>query len=202
MIHLKYTAEFEGNPDLKPEESKSYNLGVIYNIGEDIDFSIDYYNYQIENIIDSDTQFVLSNFGTDPAVVQRIPTGVTNDPGEVVRIFDTFQNIGNLDTSGIDFDVNYRLETGAGDFSFSYALNYILNYEDKRKNGAGGYRVDTVEGDFEQPEFRWRAGADWKVDEFVSNISLNYIGEFKQDDSVRNPKRWNGIKRCRFYYYG
>ncbi|MBM7071926.1 TonB-dependent receptor, partial [Shewanella sp. 202IG2-18] len=185
---FEFTAEFEGNPDLQPEESKSYNLGVIFNITEDLDFSVDYYNYKIENIIDSDTQFVLSNFGTDPSVVERIPTGVAGDPGEVVRIFDTFQNIGNLDTSGIDLDVNYQLETGAGDFNFSYALNYIISYEDKRNDGNGGYRIDTVEGDFEQPEFRWRAGADWKTDDFVSNLSLNYIGEFKQDESVRIQK--------------
>ncbi len=182
---FEFTAEFEGNPDLQPEESKSYNLGVIYNLTENIDFSVDYYNYKIENIIDSDTQFVLSNYGTDPSFVERIPTSNPNDPGEIVRIFDTFQNIGDLDTSGIDLDVNYRLETGAGDFNFFYSLNYVITYEDKRRDGEGGYRIDTVEGDFEQPEFRWRSGVDWKTDDFVSNLSLNYIGEFRQDDSVR-----------------
>ena len=179
------TVIFEGNPDLEPEESKSYNLGVIYNVTEDLDFSVDYYNYQIENIIESDSQFLINSNGLDPNVVSRLPSPSEGVPGETVEVYDTFRNIGDLETSGIDLDVNYRLETGAGDFNFFYSLNYVITYEDKRKDGNGGYRVDTVEGDFEQPEFRWRAGADWKTDDFVSNLSLNYIGEFRQDDSVR-----------------
>ncbi|MCP4320853.1 MAG: TonB-dependent receptor, partial [Alteromonadales bacterium] len=59
----EYTAVFEGNPDLAPEESKSYNLGLIYNITDNLNFTVDYYNYDITNVIDSDTQFVMDNFG-------------------------------------------------------------------------------------------------------------------------------------------
>ncbi|MFT5276943.1 MAG: iron complex outermembrane receptor protein, partial [Granulosicoccus sp.] len=93
------TAIFAGNPDLGPEESKSFNLGMIFEISEDLDFSLDYYSYDIENIIDSDTQFVFDNFGNDPAVVVRFPSADPNDPGEVVRIFDSFQNIGDVETT-------------------------------------------------------------------------------------------------------
>jgi len=181
----EYTAVFEGNPDLGPEESTSYNVGVIYSITENLDFSIDYYNYDIENIIDSDTQFVFSNFGNDPSVVTRIPTNIPNDPGEVVTIFDSFQNIGDLTTSGIDLDVKYGLETSVGEFSFSYILNYVLEYEDKRPDADGGQRVNVQEGDFEQPKFRWTTAVDWSLDDLSANVAINYVDEFEQDQSVR-----------------
>ncbi len=181
----EYTAVFEGNPDLGPEESTSYNLGLIYNITEDFNFSVDYYSYDIENIIDSDTQFVFSNFGDDPNVVTRIPTGIPGDPGEVVTIYDSFQNIGDLTTTGLDFDIKYNLATELGEFKLSYVLNYVLKYEDKRPDANGGQRINVKEGDFEQPKFRWTAAVDWIKDDIITNLAINYIDKFEQDQSVR-----------------
>ncbi|MCW8109413.1 TonB-dependent receptor [Alteromonas ponticola] len=175
---MEYTAVFEGNPDLGPEESTSYNFGFIYEITDDLDFSLDYYSYDIENIITSDTQFVFSTFGTDPSVVQRIPTGISGDPGEVVRIFDSFQNLGDLETSGLDLDVGYLLKTGAGDFRFGYVMNYVLKYEEFRPNATGGKRLFLQEGEFEQPELRYTLSADWMMDVWSAAVALNYIGEF------------------------
>lgn len=177
----EYTAVFAGNPDLGPEESTSYNLGIIYEISENMDFSLDYYSYDIENIIDSDTQFVFTNFGADPSVVQRIPTADPADPGEVVRVFDSFQNIGDLETSGLDLDIGYRMETEAGDFRFGYVMNYVLNFEEFRPDADGGKRLALQEGEFEQPEVRFTASVDWSKDDFNASVALNYIGEFDGD---------------------
>lgn len=177
----EYTAVFAGNPDLDPEESTSYNLGVIYEVTEDLSFSVDYYSYDIENIIDSDTQFVLSNFGDDPTIVERIPTADANDPGEIVRIFDSFQNIGDLETSGLDVDVSYSLSNSAGDFRLGYVLNYVLNLEEYRPGVDDEPRLATSEGDFEQPEIRWTASIDWSKGDWSAAAAVNYIGEFDGD---------------------
>ncbi|MFQ3207637.1 MAG: iron complex outermembrane receptor protein [Glaciecola sp.] len=177
----EYTAVFAGNPDLGPEESSSYNLGVIYAFTDDLDFSIDYYSYDIENIIDSDTQFVFTNFGGDSSVVQRIPTSNPNDPGEVVQVFDSFQNIGDLETSGIDLDLGYRLESEMGEFRFGFVMNYVLKYEDFRPDANGGQRLNLSEGQFEQPEVRHTTSADWTMNDISATIAINYIGEFDGD---------------------
>lgn len=176
----EYTAVFEGNPDLGPEESKSYNLGVIYNITDDLSFSVDYYNYDIENIIDSDTQFVMDNFGLDPTVVIRRPTSIAGDPGEVIQVNDGFQNIGDLETSGLDVDVRYNMETEYGQFRFGYVMNYVLKFEDYK---------GTEEGGFEQPEIRWTTSVDWIKDDFSATMAVNYIDEFEQEASVFDPSK-------------
>jgi len=181
----EYTAVLTGNKDLGPEESKSYNLGVIYEITDNLDFSLDYYNYDIENVITKDTQFKFSTLGNDPSVVERLPSNLANDPGEVVRIFDQFENIGNIETSGLDFDISYGLETDFGEFKFSYVLNYVLEFKDSRPNADGSMRVDTKEGDFEQPEIRWTFNTSWVKDDFNASVAVNYIGEFAQDASVQ-----------------
>ena len=172
----EYTAIFEGNPDLGPEESTSYNLGIIYNVTDDLNFTLDYYNYDITDIIDSDTQFVMDNFGLDGTIVERRPTSITNDPGEVIQINDSFQNIGDLQTSGIDLDVRYNLETRAGTFKFGYVMNYVLNFEDYKK---------TKEGGFEQPQMRWTTSLDWILDDVSARAAINYIDSFEQEASLK-----------------
>ena len=168
----EYTAIFEGNPDLGPEESESYNLGLIYNITDDLNFSIDYYNYDITDIIDSDTQFVMDTYGLDPTVVERRPTSIPNDPGEVIQVNDRFENIGDLKTSGIDLDVRYNLDTSAGMFKFGYVMNYVLSFEDYK---------GTEEGGFEQPQMRWTASVDWVLNDFSATAAINFIDEFEQE---------------------
>nr|WP_297349429.1 TonB-dependent receptor [uncultured Glaciecola sp.] len=178
---FEYTAQLAGNPDLGPEESKSYNLGVIYEITDNIDFSVDYYNYDIENVIGKDTQFVFTTQGSNPAVVQRLDTGVAGDPGQVEVIFDRFENLFDLKTSGLDLDIGYRMSNDMGDFKLNYVLNYVLNYEDIRTGG----RIDTQEGGFEQPKVRWTTSGSWVKDDWSANFAINYIGEFEEDAAVR-----------------
>ncbi|MFT4994702.1 MAG: iron complex outermembrane receptor protein, partial [Paraglaciecola sp.] len=177
----EYTAVLAGNPDLGPEESESYNVGLIYEVTEDLDFALDYYAYDIENVINKDTQFKFSTQGNDPTVVERLPSSVPGDPGEVVRVFDQFENLGNIKTSGLDLDLGYKMDTDMGDFKFNYVLNYVLNYEDIRTGG----RVDTQEGEFEQPQFRWTTSGSWVQGDWSANFAVNYIGSFEQDASVR-----------------
>lgn len=177
----EYTAVFEGNPDLGPEESTSYNLGMVYQVTDNFDFSLDYYNYDIENVIESDTQFVLTTYATDPAIVERIPTADPNDPGEVVRIYDRFRNIADVTTSGLDLDMSYRLATDYGQFNFGFVMNYVLEFEEVRPDGQGGTRLFQQEGDFEQPEMRWTTMLDWVQDDYSVALAVNYIDEFKGD---------------------
>jgi iron complex outermembrane receptor protein len=178
---FEYTAQLAGNAGLGPEESKSYNLGVIYEVTEDLDFSIDYYNYDIENVIGKDTQFVFTTQGNNQAVVQRIPTGLAGDPGQVNVIFDRFENLFDLKTSGLDLDVGYRMSSELGDFKFNYALNYVLNYEDIRT----GDRLFAEEGSFEQPQVRWTTSGAWVKADWSANFAINYIGDFEEKASVR-----------------
>ena len=179
----EYTAVLSGNADLGPEESKSYNLGLIYEIAENFDFSIDYYDYDIEEIITKDTQYKLNSQGLNPNVVERLPSSIAGDPGEIVRIYDQFENIGNVTTSGLDIEANYGLETDIGEFKFSYVINYVLSYEDARPDG-DSMRIDTREGDFEQPEVRWTFNTVWVQGDWNASMAINYVGEFKQDASV------------------
>ncbi|MCV2885862.1 TonB-dependent receptor [Aestuariibacter sp. AA17] len=180
-------AVFQGNPNLQPEESKSYNIGVIYEITDDLDISVDYYSYDIENIIDSDTQYLLETQGLDENVVVRRSTNIPGDPGEIVQINDSFQNIGDIETSGLDIDLGYRMETAHGDFDFGLVANWVLEFEERRPG-----RIEAVEGDYEQPELRWTLSSGWTQGDWTASLAVNYIDSFRQDSTVRFPKDEDG----------
>ncbi|MFT5756069.1 MAG: iron complex outermembrane receptor protein [Alteromonadaceae bacterium] len=183
----EYTAILTGNKELGPEESKSYNVGVIYQFSDNLDFSVDYYSYDIENIITKDTQFKFTTFGNNSSVVERLSSNIAGDPGEVVRIHDKFENIGNVKTTGLDLEVNYGLESEYGEFRFSYALNYVLKYEDTRPALEAGEsaRLFKQEGDFEQPEARSTFNTSWAKDDWNASLAINYVGSFEEDESVQ-----------------
>lgn len=185
------TAVFSGNPDLGPEESTSYNFGVIYEITDDLDISIDYYSYDIEDIIDSDTQFTLSTQGLDPNIVVRRPTSIPNDPGEIIQINGEFLNIGDLKTSGLDIDLGYKLKSDVGEFDFGFVMNYVLDLEEIRPgldtdgDGNPDPRLEAEEGDYEQPEFRFTLSSAWNYEDFNASVAINHIDGYRQDNSVR-----------------
>ena len=172
----EYTVIFEGNPELEPEESTSYNFGWFYQMTESFSFSVDYYNYDIEDIIDSYSQWALDNLSGNPDIVVRLPTADPDDPGEVVEIYDSFRNVGDLKTSGLDFDLRYAMETEMGNLDFSFVLNHVLDYDELRNDEP--YKEA---GDFEQPEMRWTFSTGWSKDNHVATVSINYIDEFKGD---------------------
>lgn len=177
----EYTAIITGNSNLEAETSSSYNLGLIYQITDNFDFSIDYYDYDLEDVILKDTQAKFDSQGTNPDVVVRLPSNDPNDPGEVVLIRDSYENLGNVTTTGIDLDLGYRLETGMGTFDLNYVLNYVIDYEDYRPTDG----VYATEGDFTHPEYRWTFSGTWSKDDWAANFAVNYIGEFEQDKAIR-----------------
>ncbi len=171
------TVIFAGNPDLQPEESTSYNIGAVWEIVDDLTLGVDYWNYDQEGLITSDTQYLLDNNGSNPAVVKREPAagGV---PGRIIEIYDKFFNLGSQSTDGVDFDLAYRMETnGAGDFNFKYNLTWVNSFEQKRVDGS----AEQLVGEYQHPEFRWVGGVDWNYGDWQTAARLNYIGEYEDD---------------------
>ncbi|WP_299793540.1 TonB-dependent receptor [uncultured Shewanella sp.] len=171
------TVLFSGNPNLKPEESTSYNFGGVWEIAEDLSVGIDYWNYDQEGLITSDTQHLVDTQGSDPSVVKREPSagGV---PGRIIEIYDQFRNLGGQTTDGIDFDLKYRMDTGSmGEFGFSYNLTWVNSFDQVREDGS----KKALAGKYQHPEFRWTGGLDWGITDWQTSARVNYIGEYEDN---------------------
>ncbi|MEC4087114.1 TonB-dependent receptor [Pseudoalteromonas rubra] len=176
----EYTAIVAGNKQLQPEESENFNLGVIWQATDTFSVGVDYWNYDQEDLIKKiGAQKLVDCCGTDPNLVVRAPNqGSTL--GQILTINDTFVNIGGRETDGLDLDIEYLLNTSdMGEFRFNYNLTYTLNFEEQslESDDAGNTStvVEDLNGEYQHPKYRWTAGVDWSMDDFVANLSFNYV---------------------------
>ncbi|NTS78799.1 TonB-dependent receptor [Catenovulum sp. SM1970] len=133
-----------GNPELQAETSTSYNLGLILEPVENFLVTLDYYEVELENVVDqlefSDV-FVLEQDGAlpDGVVVNRAPTqnGV---PGAIAQCFalkypncgilNPVANLASRDLAGADLKVQYTHETEYGNFSPELSWSHVATYDD------------------------------------------------------------------------
>ncbi|WP_299011214.1 TonB-dependent receptor [uncultured Shewanella sp.] len=167
------TVNFSGNPDLKAEESTSYNLGGVWEVIDNLSMGIDYWYYKVDGLIDADPQYVINTQGNNSDVVQReAPSG--GIPGRIISISDQFANLNEQTTDGIDFDVQYMFDTGEyGEFGLSYNLTWVHEFEQVRADGS----VVELKGRYEHPEYRWTGGLNWAMSNWQATTRLNYISE-------------------------
>jgi iron complex outermembrane receptor protein len=124
------------NPFLESETSTQYAFGIAYEAAEWVDFSLDYFNIEIDNRIKAFSSGELVNLVNTN---QSLPAGMSvarNQFGEIERITRGFGNQGTLDTAGLDLNLNTRFdfnEMGAlrSNLSMSYTAKYEVDGADQ-----------------------------------------------------------------------
>jgi iron complex outermembrane receptor protein len=139
------------NPNLKPETSRSYTMGMVFAPTKQWSFGIDYYNIERKDEIGTrSTVDILKGEATLPAgqLLRVDNTATDNEFLALVKKYApantiTFQNIGKLGlvynpyvntgktrASGFDFDVkaNFKLD-GVGSLRFGLDGYYEKNYQ-------------------------------------------------------------------------
>jgi iron complex outermembrane receptor protein len=124
------------NPFLESETSTQYAFGIAYEAAEWVDFSLDYFNIEIDNRIKAFSSGELVNLVNTN---QSLPAGMSvarNQFGEIERITRGFGNQGTLETSGLDLNLNTRFdfnEMGAlrSNLSMSYTAKYEVDGADQ-----------------------------------------------------------------------
>jgi iron complex outermembrane receptor protein len=175
----------QGNANLKPEKSKSFNVGAVFahNFGGH-SFSVegDYHDIKVNNAISAlDPGVTLTNCAVhgDPvscALVVRTAKGFVNS------INATLQNLASIHTRAFDMNLSYRTpETGFGRFGLTGNGSWLLKYKIVERNGAiGDFVIDrkgTERGSPDQayPKFKGNATLDWAYDAFGASVTGRYI---------------------------
>lgn len=174
-----YTIVFAGNPNLKPEESTSFNVGAVWEVTEALDFSVDVWSIQQDNKIDEVPfgSVYAAECGNQNSTicVRRAPLpGQTL--GELDRINNTFFNVSSQEASGVDLSASYKMDlANVGLLKLGLDLTYLNKFEKDNLDYTGEYRY---------PQSRWTASADWSRDSYGVTASVAYIGEFEDTPDI------------------
>jgi iron complex outermembrane receptor protein len=179
VVESQINATQIANPDLEAEESDQYSMGFAYDVTTWFDFSVDYYNIKIDNLIrvftPEDVIEGIRNGETLPEEefsVTRGPTGRITD-----LVFGT-TNEGNLKTNGLDVEANLRFNLGdLGNIASQLRYVQILEYQLGGRDQAGEPTI---------PEMRMQGMTEWKISDFAFGWNFNLIGD-QAETVVKQP---------------
>jgi len=175
---IERIVRFEGNPDLQPEESESIILGVVADPLEWLSISFDYWKITHDNLIDSDTQFVIDQAA---AGVEEFQDRVVRGPGgNIDFVEDTFLNFGYQEVSGYDIDVRMTFDGMGGQFTWNTEFSWLANYERQLREGQARQHL---EGTFERPQLRAYSRLAWTDNNWGYSAALRHVGNYTEENN-------------------
>ena len=181
------------NPNLAPEESQNWGVGLVWSPTAAMSFALDYYDIELENVISTVPRALAFQFGNEgrPAYgVDRTPNflapdGVTVMPGVPQQILLPIDNGALQTVRGIDLEANYRLETDAmGAFSTRLAWSHMLEYDFTPILAPMQEQAGTPG----RPENRAQLQLGWESGDWAAVAIGNYIGD--SGEGVQRLPSW------------
>jgi outer membrane receptor protein involved in Fe transport len=192
----QYNALGGGNPNLKPEKSKSYTVGVVLEPIPNLTASIDYFDIQIKDVISVlppaiTLQRCLTS-GEFCNLIQRDIIGsLWAQPSG--RIIATNANIAQGGTSGIDFGANYAAKLGNGMGSYSITFNATLLQRNDFEPVLGGGTFDCkgfhgANCGVPSPKWRHKLRGSWSTPWNVDlALTWRHIDKVANEGTSSNP---------------
>ena len=125
-------AKVGGSTELDPETAAMITAGLVYrpDFVDDLDFALTYYTNKIEDVIGAlPAGLILSNCYSQ--VTPSYCDQIERDPNTklITTIFSQGANVGETETSGLDIELDYRVDTPLGFLTTRTESNLLFKYE-------------------------------------------------------------------------
>ncbi len=174
------------NPNLKPEESKSYTLGFVINPTKSTSITIDAWQIKRSNEINQELTSVAIREGRVVRNDNDLP-GIPNS-GTLLAARANYVNSASTTLRGIDFDVRQEFELGAmGKLAFDMQWSRLNLF--RRLDSGEVFQYAGTHGNCDTtncagtPKNRANAGLTWSKDRWSVSAVANYIGSFANTPS-------------------
>ncbi|WP_314104295.1 TonB-dependent receptor [uncultured Stenotrophomonas sp.] len=168
-------------PTLTPETSESKTLGFVWSpeFIEGFNTSLDWWNIRIDNTIVADTPTDKLNDCYLRGIESRCEGFTRNAAGNITALDFGLRNAGYVETEGFDWDINYRFETGFGNFTTSIQSSYVTKNEIKQDNSDNPPSQQNGFGG----NFRLRSNAtiNWQKDDLSITWTARYYSGTKEE---------------------
>jgi len=196
QLNPQVSAVSRGNEDLKEETSDNYTAGFVYSPSwaadtdwsESVTLSVDYYRIEIDDAIQgrNPAEVAVACIETlDPFFCDRVERSGT---GSINLVDNQLQNIGGIETSGLDIAVSYTSpQTRIGQFRWNFDATHLAEYTEETEQPDGS----TLETDFEGsvtdetfqrsfPEWRFTSTADWFYRNWSASLIFRFVSELDE----------------------
>jgi iron complex outermembrane receptor protein len=171
------------NPNLSPERSKSWNVGVIWDPLPRASLSVDYWEIKRKNEINQeqiDAAIAAGSVARDPSTA--IPT-IPGDPGAITAVLANYVNSAQTKVRGVDVDARYthRLPGGWGNALFDAKWTHLFSWRRTERDGtqrdfAGTHGNCDVTNCIGTPDNRVNLRLGWERDVWRASANVNFRG--------------------------
>ncbi len=172
-----------GNPNLQPETSTQWNVGVVWEPVRGLSLGVDYWNIEQQGTISALDPFNSINYARFPARVIRGPIDPATPtlPGPIIGFDASLINLGTTQTSGIDVSINWNAPTTeVGNFRIGLQGTYVLQF-DTQIDGVNYVSLlgDAADG---APVPRWRSAltVDWTLGPWGATLAQIYASGYDE----------------------
>ncbi|WP_283710525.1 TonB-dependent receptor domain-containing protein [Pseudoalteromonas prydzensis] len=122
-----------GNENVKEETADTYSVGVIWQMTEELSLTVDYYDISVEDAISTTSRTTVLNRCFDVSSANFDPScggnALRDNKGALVEVNSGTSNENNIETSGIDIELAYTLDTEYGAFGANLIWNHLRKYD-------------------------------------------------------------------------
>jgi iron complex outermembrane recepter protein len=184
-----------GDPSVKPEKSKSYTAGLLFEPITGTSASIDYYQVKRrDEIVQADQASIIGGAPQTGTPDSRIPGAQPNsfvfydNNGDLSGVLGPYANAARTKTSGIDIDLRHKMKFGEfGIVSAGVNWTHVLSYKRTLQDGTefeyagtqGPYVLSSAAG---TPKDKVVMTLAWEKGPYTVSGQLNYVGALKGID--------------------
>lgn len=180
-----------GNPDLEPITADVWNAGIVWAPLNNLSFSVDYYNWKIENEVDtlSADQLLLAEYycrngiaNNTSASCGNVADWVTRDASGVLdEIYTPKMNVARQNLKAVTASFKYLQDIGRFG-SLQFSGNYTNMIERELQPQPGDDYLDLLADPYAMwvydsyAKVRSDASVAWALDRWTTTLYANYIG--------------------------
>ncbi|AZP11117.1 TonB-dependent receptor plug domain-containing protein [Undibacterium parvum] len=172
-----------GNPNLKPEKSKQFSLGFMWEPIESFSGGMDFWSVKKTDVIKFAPETLID---TDPNYVEK---SITRDSfGAISNWALTAQNQGSESKSGLDINMSYRLKI-ADLGKFTTRLTGTLMTESEQQFAANSKVINNLGKwgfEYVTPKWRHRLSLDWDIGNWSATLGNTFQSSY--EDQQLDPK--------------
>ncbi|MEO7495619.1 MAG: TonB-dependent receptor [Massilia sp.] len=171
-----------GNPNVKPEKSRTYSAGVVFEPTRALTVTLDYWNIKLKDQINAlAEQTIFGNFAKYQGLFNYSANGQTLNFVESITT-----NLGEVKTRGLDLGLLWRLPKNPwGNFTLNVDGTYVNKYDYQNERG-GPFTMNAGRYADASPVFRWRHNAllSWSIPDWTLNLSNRYLSHYVDQNQV------------------
>jgi len=190
-----------GSTEIQPEEADILTVGVVYspNFIDGLSLTVDYWDIELTNAISTiGEQLILTKCASEGTYCDKITRYGSSDGtlyGNSKDIDDRTTNVGGVNSSGLDFNINYSTEIASGTLRVNLDTTYYATYDkiqadDSIVEHAGRY-WDASSGDGNFPDIKSNLNLSYAMDDWSVAYAIRYMASVEESLGLAESGDWS-----------